>query len=211
MRGDEDALLAQETVEEMLTAVQEDAALGLFKVRGRGEGYYGHGGGNYGFRCQLIFNPEEGYGAVVMTNGSRGGELNEEILNAIARAFGWQDYLPEEIRPIELAEEELAGFTGRYRIGPDRVAVLSAGDGVLLHREVLRPGTITLYPVAPDTFRIVRRTLSFVRGDDGRIEGAQSEPPGISWDRLADDELLPPELLLAGRTDEAIALYRDLD
>lgn len=210
-RGDEGALLDQETVGEMLTVVQDDATAGLFRVRGRGEGYYGHGGGNFGFRCQLIFNPEEGYGAAVMTNGSRGGELIDEILNAIALAYGWRDYLPEEIRPIELGEEELVSFTGRYRIGPGRVAVLSAGDGVLLHREVLRPGVITLYPVAPDTFRLPRRTLSFVRGDDDRVEGVESEPPGISWDRLADDELLAPELLLAGRTDEAIALYRELD
>jgi CubicO group peptidase (beta-lactamase class C family) len=210
-RGDEGSLLDQESVGEMLTVVQDDATAGLFKVRVRGEGYYGHGGGNYGFRCQLIFSPEEGYGAAVMTNGSRGRELIDEILNAIALAYGWQDYLPEEIRPIELGEEELASFTGRYRIGPGRVAVLSAGDGVLLHREVLRPGVITLYPVASDTFRSPRRTLSFVRGEDNRVEGVEPEPPGISWDRLADDELLAPELLLAGRTDEAIALYRELD
>ena len=211
VRGDEGALLAQETVLEMLKPVEDDAALGFFRVPGRDGGYYGHGGGNYGFRCQLIFHPEEGYGAVVMTNGSRGGEIAEEVFNAIARVYGWQGYLPEEIHPIKLGEDELESFTGRYRIGPDRVAVLSAEDGILLHREVLRPGVIPLYPVAPDTFRLSRRTLSFVRGDDGRIEGVESEPPGISWERLADDELLPPELLLAGRADEAIALYRELD
>jgi len=39
----------------------------------------------------------------------------------------------------------------------------------------------------------------------------ESQPSGDSWDRLADDELLAPELLLAGRTDKAIALYRELD
>ena len=210
VRGDEGTLLAQETVREMLTPVLEDAALGLFRVRGRGEGYYGHGGGNYGFRCQLIFHSEKGYGAAVMTNGSRGGELMEEVFNAIAHVYRWQGYLPEEIHPIEMGEGELESFTGRYRIGPDRVAVLSVGEGVLLHSEVLRPDVIPLYPVAPDTFRLARRTLTFIRGDDGRIEGVESEPPGISWDRLADDELLAPELLLAGRTDEAIALYREL-
>ena len=211
VRGDEGALLARETALEMLKPVEDDAALGLFRVPGRGGGYYGHGGGNYGFRCQLIFHSDQGYGAVVMTNGSRGGEIAEEVINAVAREYGWQGYLPEEIRPIELGEGELESFTGRYRIGPDRVAVLSAGDGILLHREVLRPGVIPLYPVAPDTFRLSRRTLSFIRGDDGLIERVESEPPGISWDRLADDELLPPELLLAGRADEAIALYRELD
>ena len=209
IRGDEGALLAKETAREMLTPVLEDAALGLFRVPGRGEGWFGHGGGNYGFRCHLIFHSENGCGAAVMTNGSRGGELIGEILNAIAREYDWQGYLPEEIRPIELGEDELESFTGRYRIAPDRVAVLSAGDGVLLHREVLRPGVIRLYPVAPDAFRLTRRTLTFIRGDDGQVERVESEPPGISWERLADDELLAPELLLAGRTDEAIARYRE--
>ncbi len=211
VRGDDDALLAQESAGEMLTVIQDDAALGFFKVPGRGEGYYGHGGGNYGFRCQLIFHSEEGYGAAIMTNGSNGGELIEEVINAIARAYGWRGYLPEEIRPIEVGQDELASFTGRYRIGPGRVTVLSAGEGVLLHREVLQPGVITLYPVAPDSFRLTRRTLSFVRGEDGQIERVESEPPGISWERLGDEELLAPELLLAGRTEEAIALYRELD
>jgi len=211
VRGDEGALLARETALEMLNPVEDDAALGFFRVPGRGGGYFGHGGGNFGFRCQLIFQPEEGYGAALMTNGSRGGEIAEEVFNAIARVYGWQGYLPEEIHPIELAEDELESFAGRYRIGPDRVAVLSAEDGILLQREVLRPGVIPLYPVAPDTFRLSRRTLSFIRGGDGRIERVESEPPGISWDRLADDELLPPELLLARRADEAIALYRELD
>jgi CubicO group peptidase (beta-lactamase class C family) len=211
VRGDEGALLGRKTALEMLTPVKDYAALGFFKVEGRDGAYYGHGGGNYGFRCQLIFHPDDGYGAVVMTNGSGGDELYDEVLNAIARVYGWQGYLPEEIHPIELGEDELENFTGRYRIGPDRVAVLSAGDGVLLHREVLRPDVIPFYPVAPDTFRYSRRTLTFVRGDDGRVEGVESQPPGISWDRLADDELLAPELLLAGRADEAIALYRELE
>ena len=214
VRGDEGALMREETAAEMLTPVQGDAALGLFRQRRRGEAYFGHGGGNYGFRCQLMFHPEEGYGAAVMTNGSNGGEVANEVLNAIAHVYGWQGYLPDEIKPIELGENELESFTGRYRAGPDRVVVLSAGDGFLLHSEVMRPGVIALYPVAPNSFRYAERfdgTFSFVRSGDGRIEGMESQPSGDSWDRLADDELLAPELLLAGRTDKAIALYRELD
>jgi tetratricopeptide (TPR) repeat protein len=94
------------------------------------------------------------------------------------------------------------------------VVVLTTGDGFLLHREVLLPGVVALYPVAPNTFRYPERyddAFTFVRGQDGRIERIESESAGITWTPLADDELLAPELLLAGRVDEAIALYREMD
>ena len=214
IRGDENALIAKTTAEQMLTPVQGDVALGLFRLQKRGEAYFGHGGGNYGFRCQLIFHPERGYGAAVMTNASRGGEVADEILNAIANVYGWEGYLPETIQPVELGANELDTYTGRFRAGPDQVVVLTAGDGFLLHREVLRPGAIPLYPVAPNTFRYSERydeAFNFVRGEDGSIESIESEAAGITWTRLADDELLAPELLLAGRIDEATALYRELD
>jgi len=180
-------------------------------VRKRGEAYFGHGGGNYGFRCHLLFHPEKGYGAAVMTNASRGGELINEILNAIAFEYGWEGYLPEPIQPIELGADELGIYTGRYRVGPDRAIVLTAADGFLLHREVLRPGVIAFYPVAPNTFRYGERAFTFVRGEDGGVESMDYEADGITWPKLRDDELLAPELLLAGRTDEAIAIYRELD
>ena len=214
VRGDEGALMREETVGEMLTPVQGDAALGLFRELRRGEAYYGHGGGNYGFRCRLRFHPEEGYGAVVMTNGSRGGVVADEVINAIAHVYGWRGYLPDEIKPVEIDEDELESFSGRYRAGPDRVVVLSAEDGILVHREVLRPVVLSLYPVGPNSFRYATEsdgTISFVRSEDGRIEGMESQPDGTFLERLDDDELLPPELLLAGRADEAIALYRELD
>jgi len=213
VRGDEGALMAQATAEEMLTPVLDDAALGLFRVQRPGEAYFSHGGGNYGFRCYLIFHPEAGYGAAVMTNGSNGGEVARDVVNAIARVYGWSGYLPEEIVPIDLGADELDDLVGRYRAGPDEVVVLSTGDGVLLHGQVTRPDVIRLYPVAPNSFRYAERfegVFSFVRSEDGRIEAIESQPAGISWERLADDELLAPELLLAGRTDEAIAAYREL-
>jgi tetratricopeptide (TPR) repeat protein len=214
VRSDENALIAKTTAEQMLQPVQGDVALGLFRLQKRGESYFGHGGGNYGFRCQLIFHPERGYGAAVMTNASGGEVVADEVLNAIAHVYGWEGYLPESIQPIELGADELDTYTGRYRAGPDQVVVLTAGDGFLLHREVLRPGVIPLYPVAPNTFRYPERydeTFIFVRGEDGRIQSIESEAAGITWTRLAGDERLAPELLLAGRIDDAIALYRELD
>ncbi len=214
VRGDDDSLINRETAEQMLTPVQGDAALGLFRFQGRDEQYFMHGGGNYGFRCELMFHRDDGYGAAVMTNAARGEVVIEEVINAIAKVYGWAGFLPDEIRSIEISADELGEYAGRYRAGADRVVILTAGDGHLVHRELLSPGILTVYPVAPDTFRYQNRftgPFTFARGANGRIQKVVSGDADMEWTRLTDDEVLAPELLLAGRTEEAIAAYRGRD
>jgi CubicO group peptidase (beta-lactamase class C family) len=213
LRGDQDALIAQETAEQMLTPVVDNVTPGLFHESRHGGAYLEHGGGNRGFRCQLVFHRDQGYGAAVMTNGFQGDVVADEVLNAIALAYQWEGYLPEPIHPIELGPDELGTYTGRYRAGPDRVVVLTAADGVLLHREVLGRRTLRLYPVAPDTFRYSEQAepVTFFRGPHGRITRIEAAGLDLRWERLADDELLPPELLLEGRIDEGVAAYRALE
>lgn len=61
-----------------------------FSVSKQGEGwYFGHGGSNWGFRCNLVAHRVRGYGLVVMTNGDAGGPVIEEIRERIARAYNW--------------------------------------------------------------------------------------------------------------------------
>ena len=56
----------------------------------RGEGwYFSHGGGNWGFRCDLLAHVRKGYGVVIMTNGDGGGALLAEIEARVAAAYGW--------------------------------------------------------------------------------------------------------------------------
>jgi hypothetical protein len=64
-------------------------AVGL-SVEKRGEGWYvGHGGSNWGFRCNMIAHKIKGYGSAIMTNGDNGGPLVREIETRIAAAFKW--------------------------------------------------------------------------------------------------------------------------
>lgn len=87
-RGD-GKLLSQATANEMLTVQKGSAALGVF-IHGEGESRsFRHGGANDGFRCQLIGYPSSGRGAVIMTNSDNGGAICNEILAAIAKAYGW--------------------------------------------------------------------------------------------------------------------------
>jgi CubicO group peptidase (beta-lactamase class C family) len=83
------ALLNRDTAREMLTEVKSGYGLGLV-LKGSGpSASFGHGGANEGFRCQMVGFVETGRGAVVMTNGDRGGDLAQEILGSIAREYRW--------------------------------------------------------------------------------------------------------------------------
>lgn len=107
-RGDEDAILDQELARAMITPLVDDR-MGLgFAAEMRGETlYFSHGGGNPGFICYLIMQPDEGYGAAVMTNGDNAGGLVEEVLLSIAREYGWKDRAEPEYESFEDALSEL--------------------------------------------------------------------------------------------------------
>jgi CubicO group peptidase (beta-lactamase class C family) len=85
-------ILKPATKEAMLTEVLGGYGLGLGLKSTDGHKSFSHGGGNEGFRCFLFAYREGGRGAVVMTNGDRGGGLADEILRSIAAEYGWADY-----------------------------------------------------------------------------------------------------------------------
>src|SRR5262245_3286639 len=72
-----------------------------------------HGGETDGFACSVVGYLERGQGAAVMTNGDRGSPLVQEIMRAIAKEYGWVDYLPEEKKVITVPEASLARHLGR--------------------------------------------------------------------------------------------------
>lgn len=90
LAGKPGRVLSQRSMQEMLTPVGVGPYAVGFAVQQKGEGwYFSHGGGNWGFKCRAIAHRAKGYGAVVMTNGDNGVPLLEEILDRIARVYGW--------------------------------------------------------------------------------------------------------------------------
>jgi hypothetical protein len=69
--------------------------LGVAKI---GEGWYvGHGGSNWGFRCDMKAHKVKGYGVAIMTNGDRGGRVTEELEQRVESAYRW-DALDKPLR-----------------------------------------------------------------------------------------------------------------
>jgi CubicO group peptidase (beta-lactamase class C family) len=130
-RGDS-AILTQDKARQMTTAGKGGYGLGL-SVQGFGRAArFGHGGSNEGFRCQMTAFLEQGQGAVIMTNGERGGGLADELLRAIAREYDWPAYKPVERTVVPVPASELALLTGRYEMRPGKVLAIAL-DGEKLY------------------------------------------------------------------------------
>jgi CubicO group peptidase (beta-lactamase class C family) len=89
-RGDPGRVLPRVLAREMLSPVGVGSyAVGL-TVEKRGEGwYFMHGGGNWGFSCDLLAHFIKGYGIAVMTNSDNGGAVIREIEARVAAAYDW--------------------------------------------------------------------------------------------------------------------------
>jgi hypothetical protein len=135
-------------------------ALGVFIDEREGQIYFQHGGANVGFRNQFYAHRDDGYGAVVMTNGDRGQELGEEILRAVAEVYGWHAYVPDAIEPAGEAADEAARCAGLYEIRDDVVLVVKQVDGELF---------ASLAPEPPERLVRVGEGEYAVPGRDARV------------------------------------------
>jgi CubicO group peptidase (beta-lactamase class C family) len=90
LRNESNRVLKRESVREMLEPVGVGEFAVGFEIEKRGEGwYFGHSGGNWGFRCDLRAHKLKGYGVAIMTNAESGGIVIREVSERVAKAYGW--------------------------------------------------------------------------------------------------------------------------
>src|SRR5262245_6122847 len=83
-------VLSQAIAKEMISPVGVGSYAVGFDMAKQGEGwYFGHGGSNWGFQCDLIAHLAKGYGAVIMTNGDNGGALIQQLRRLIQQEYKW--------------------------------------------------------------------------------------------------------------------------
>lgn len=75
---------------------------------------FGHAGADEGFISQMVAFRRGGLGAVVMTNGDRGGALAQEIIRAIATEYEWPALQPVAIDTVPTDSAIAADVAGRY-------------------------------------------------------------------------------------------------
>lgn len=209
--GAKGALLSKEMATRMLTAGPDQNGLGVF-VEQRGKGTFDHAtserpNGTDGFKALLVASAQPGYGMVVMANGDGGAKLADEIIRGAAQVYGWKELLPPRLKRVRLSDAALKKLAGRYRIGSDEVLTLTVGKGVLRGQPALGEA-FELIPVGTDAFMRLEPPARYVLDSAGMaIESPMGEVRGT---QVASGELVPLELLLAGKIEPALEGYRAL-
>lgn len=161
-------VLSQTVAREMTTAQKPGYGLGLSLSGDGAAATFGHGGSNEGFKCEMGAFFEGGRGAVVMTNGDRGGFLAGEVLRAIAREYGWPAFKPVKKKVVMVDPKALAPLEGRYELRPEHFLEVKLEGGTLFVGDA--QGRDELYPESETRFfdMVEGHTVVFLKGTDGR-------------------------------------------
>jgi CubicO group peptidase (beta-lactamase class C family) len=221
--GRSNKVLSKESVDLMTTNVKDGAGLGFFIDKHPHATYFGHGGSDEGFTSQLVVSRDKGYGVAVMINSDAGGILSE-VIRAVAKEYGWDEFLPPPYDVVSMDKARLETFTGRYRVYPDRVLTMKVEpttNSPRPYKLVAYPTTgapFELLPISETTF--ARRSsplkYEFVKDDAAngttftavRIIGAANG--SATAPRVSADELTPFEMMMSGKVDEAMERYRQI-
>jgi CubicO group peptidase (beta-lactamase class C family) len=151
LEDERDALLPQWLVTEMVTPQFPGWGLGVGLSGTRPDLYFGHTGGNAGYRCEFIASARRGPAAAVMTNSDEGGTLVPPLMNQLARGLGWSG-----LAGHGLVGEGMVDFRGAYETPSGSVLALKATAG---------GARLTISGQAPLPFEIVdAQTLATADG-----------------------------------------------
>lgn len=215
-RGESERVLDQTWATAMLSRVGSGpTALGWFVEHRGGEPYFQHGGSNIGFKCQLYSHQTDGFGFAIMTNGENGGQLMQEIQNALAHTYAVDGFVEPPLASSDLDEEDLDALfnlaVGRYELGDDQVLSIWREHEVL-YGQLLPQPRLQLVPLADGDF------LAY--GNDARVRFDEPSDEGFAevyvrrgsvtqyGERLDDETRHPVEELVAGDIDRAVLRYR---
>jgi CubicO group peptidase (beta-lactamase class C family) len=214
LAGKSNKVLSKEMTAKMVAPFlpSDPVGLGFFSEKHGAATYFGHAGGDEGFRAQLLVHKDKGYGAVVMVNSDNGQIINE-ILRGIAREYQWDDYLPLPREVVSVAPTRLNEYVGRFLVNPDRVLTVTQESGGLYAEPTASP-KFELFPVSESEF--VRKDIdiryTFMKSPSGSVvairlnfaEGSSEAP------RISKNAMVPYEQLTMGKLAEAIGGYKTI-
>ena len=97
LAGKPEAIVSSATVREMLRPVRQNYALGFVIGGNDANRYFWHPGVNAGF-VAFFFAYEKGDGLALMTNGQNSKDLGLEVVQALAKHYGWTEFPTDESR-----------------------------------------------------------------------------------------------------------------
>ncbi|SDP33279.1 CubicO group peptidase, beta-lactamase class C family [Mucilaginibacter sp. OK268] len=171
--GKSHKVLSQQMTNLMLTPyANESAALGVFiDSYPDSTKYFEHGGVDEGFISQYYGSIEDGNGLVIMVNTANGGNLIPEIVNSIAKVYGFK-YLnhSKTIKTVDVPDSVLQNYSGQYELEPRYILTISKEDGNLFVQATGQE-KVEIFPESESKFflKIVDAEIEFIKGDKGQI------------------------------------------
>jgi CubicO group peptidase (beta-lactamase class C family) len=166
--GTSSRLMSRASAKAMLTPGLGGWGLGV-EVGGTGrEFHFNHNGDDAGFNAELMAWPQGGRAIVAMANSDDGLIVETELLQAVAREYGWKGLAPRVIEPTTLTAAQIQELVGSY--GHGMATIFAEGDKLSLTYGV----PVELIPTGVDQFVIdpagANVPVKVIRGPDGRIK-----------------------------------------
>ena len=214
LAGKSNKVLSKETTDKMVTPFIEDQiAMGFFLEKHGNAVYFGHGGADEGFRAELLVHKTKGYGAAVMVN-SDNGAIIREIIRAVALEYGWEEFLPTPYEIVKVDAGKLDDYVGRFQPNPDLALKMTNESGKLFVEPSDGGPKVELFPISETTFIRKDRDVqvAFQRNASGKVDAIKLRLGGQETlvPRIANDVMIPYEMLLAGKMTEALDAYRKI-
>ena len=149
--GVDTKFLSASLAQQMLTARNDQWALGVHQQGSGDKLAFRHDGSTPGYKAVLFAYASRGQGAVILTNGDRGGELADELLYSIAEAYDWPDFRVVEKAIVEISPETLQQYVGKYEMAPGAYASISIENGKL-YGQVRGRDRTELFPESERSF-----------------------------------------------------------
>lgn len=158
-KGQAGGVLSPETTRTMLTPIKGGYGLGFNVSAVGGETSFSHDGSNAGYKATMVGYVQSGDGVVVMTNGDQGYQLGEEIVRAVAAAYGWPDHKPVEREAVAVPIADQARYVGTFTLqGPGDFTIRRDGDRLVA--EIWKGVVDPLFPASDRAFFITSQPLS---------------------------------------------------
>lgn len=126
-------------------------------------------------KCILIFWPETGQGAAIMSNGNGGGTLNMEIIRSVSEEYAWDNFQIREKELVDIPAEDLLAFAGTYKPKPGAKFEIIVEEGRIFIDNFYVPPEgrkqLEIFPESEDTFFAteINITIQFTKDDSGKI------------------------------------------
>jgi CubicO group peptidase (beta-lactamase class C family) len=171
LSGRSTKILLKSMVREMLTPGLESWGLGIDVGGSPEHPYFTHSGVGAGFRTYLLaYN--RGDGVIVMTNGTNGTVLRNDIVRTVAEKYNWPDFRPAVHHISSVGSHDTSAIVGAYQLYRYTfVKLTQEGDRLFFQRS--GQGKLELFPEGHDRyfFRVVDAQIMFDFDPLGRPRG----------------------------------------